>query len=313
MPFTGATPVPGDVVSPFSFLFIKYVIQRGEIIFVNIGRFPCKIVNMKSRTVFEFTSYKPFMAHMLSGKDRRGQLTRAAESLRCQRSYLSRVISESLQLTPDHAFQLARFWKLGRDEREYFQALVDHERAGDPEFRAHLKQRVAELRRKHESVQERTARAALSVDMLQANYFSTWIWSAIHFLTSIPECQTSEALGDRLGLREEALLRYLRALEAQGLVESRNGRWIYRSGEFYVPRDSPLVILHHQNWRGRAVQDAQEPGNAGVHFTAVQTLSRSDFERIKELLLQFIAEASQIAGPSRPEEGIAITCDLFKI
>jgi plasmid maintenance system antidote protein VapI len=104
---------------------------------------------------------------MLSSKTQRGQLSRAAEALNCQRSYLSRVISESLQLTPDHAFKLARFWRLTSDEREYFQTMVDYERAGDPEYRAHLKQRLLEVKRKHESIQERTARTAFSVYSFQ--------------------------------------------------------------------------------------------------------------------------------------------------
>lgn len=253
------------------------------------------------------------MGHRLCGEGRRGQLTRAAEALNCQRSYLSRVITENLHITPDHAFNLAQFWKLPPNERTFFQTLVEHDRAGDPGYRSHLKAQLTEFKRKHESVQERTQRTSLSVDALQANYFSTWIWSAIHFLTSIPEYQTSDALSDRIGLKRESVLRYLKQLEAQGFIENIKGRWSYKSGEFHAPPNSPLVILHHQNWRNRAVVDAQEFENAHIHFTGVHTLSLSDFEKLKELLLSFIAEATRMAGPSQPEEAVALTCDLFRI
>lgn len=257
------------------------------------------------------------MAHMLSGRDRRGQLTRAAEALNCQRSYLSRVISENLHLTPDHAFKLARFWGFSLDKREYFQALVDFERAGDPEYRNHLKQQISEMKSKHDSIQERTFRTNLSIDILQARYFSSWVWSAIHFLTSIPEYQSVETIGSRLGLKSEIIQEHLKQLEAQDFIAFNNGRWVYKSGEFHVPKDSPLVILHHQNWRSRAVMDAQDmtapETNSSVHFTAVQTVSKDDFVRLREMLLQFISEVSQVTGPSQPEEGIAVTFDLFKI
>jgi len=152
-----------------------------------------------------------------------------------------------------------------------------------------------------------------STDNLQLNYFSTWIWSAIHFLTSIPEYQSLENISDRLGLKLSVTLQFLEQLQTQGLIENQGQRWIYKSGEFHAPKDSPLVRLHHQNWRMRAVVDAQDLNSEGTHFTAVQTVSKNDYEKIKNLLLQFISEASSIAGPSTPEEGIVITCDVFKI
>lgn len=121
-----------------------------------------------------------------------------------QRSYLSRIISEELRLTPDHAFNLAKFWNLDSDQRDYFLALVDFERAGDPDYCAFVKSKITAAKKKYESVQERTARTALSLDAHQATYFSSWIWSAVHFLTSIPKYQAEEALAERVGLRKEA-------------------------------------------------------------------------------------------------------------
>ena len=265
------------------------------------------------KPVFAFSSYKQVMANYLSGEANRGQMTKAAEALNCQRSYLSRVVSEELQLTPDHAFNLARFWRLKDDERDYFLALVDFERAGDPDFKTFVKLKITTLKKKYESVQERTERTSLSVDAHQATYFSSWIWSAIHFLTSIPQYQTPEKLAERVGIRVDSLLPYLTMLESQGFVERRRDKWIYLAGEFHAPKDSPLVSFLHQNWRTRAVLNSQNAKADGVHFTQVQTLSLDDYQKIKDLLMNFISESSRIAGPSRPEECIAVTCDLFRI
>lgn len=250
---------------------------------------------------------------MLTSEGRRGQLTRAAEALNCQRSYLSRVISEKLQITPDHAFKLSRFWRLKLEEKAYFQLLVEHDRSVDADYRNHLKSQINEMREKHSSIQERTQRTSLSTESIQANYFSNWIWSAIHFLTSIPEFQSVASLCDRLGLKKETVVRYLRALAEQGFVENKNGRWIYKVGEFHIPKNSHLVVLHHQNWRNRAVLDAQNAESSSIHFTGVHTLSVPDYERLRELLLTFLEEANQIAGPSESQEAVALTCDLFRI
>jgi hypothetical protein len=61
-----------------------------------------------------------------------------------------------------------------------------------------------------------------------------------------------------------------------------------------------------------AILDAQNSSNDSVHFTVVQSFSRSDYEQIKQLLLDFIERAARLAGPSNEEEIICLSCDLFK-
>lgn len=268
---------------------------------------------MNKKTVFEFDSYKKFMSYKLLGQQQRGQLTSAAKALGCQRSYLSRVISDKLQITSDHAFNLARFWHLQPDERNYFQTLVELERSSDRHYQDFLKKQLIELKKRHESIQERTNRTDLKNQFNDLNYFSSWIYSAIHFLTCIPDFQTVPAIASRLNLSEMVVLNYLTQLEEHNCVEKNGNSWIYKSGEFHIPKNSPLVVLHHQNWRFKAVLDTHNFDSNGVHYTGVHTLSKSDFQRLKELLLNFISEAATITGPSKPEEAIAMTLDLFSL
>lgn len=268
---------------------------------------------MKQQTVFTFDSYKPLMSHMLLGPTRRGQLSRAAEFMKCQRSYLSRIMKDKQHLTLDQAYLLARFWKLRDDEREYFSTLVELDRAGQPEYRQYLKSRVSEMKRKYESIQERTQRQSHVTDNLELQYFSTWISCALQFLTMVPEFQNINSLAERLSLNKKIVAEYLTQLEKVGLVETKHGKWMNKSSNFHIPKESVLVQLHHQNWRARAMLDAQNPSTDHVHFTGVYSLSVSDLNRIKEMLLSFVADANEIVGPSECEETIALTCDLFRV
>ena len=267
---------------------------------------------MENRLV-TFRSYKKVMAHFLTGPENRGQLTKAAAELRCQRSYLSRVISEKLQLTRDHAFGMSHFLKFNDVEREYFLLLVDHERASEPEYRKYLSSRIAEIKRKSESLEVRMTRNATVLETGPVDYFSSWLWSAVHFLTAVPQYQTSNEIGERLGLSTKLVNFYLEGLVRKGFVERHGSRWIYKGGEFHAKRGSALVLLHHQNWRQRAFMDAQDVNTEGVHFTAVQTMSRSDFALLKQKTLDLVAEFGKIAGPSAPEEAVAFTCDFFHV
>ena len=263
--------------------------------------------------VFSLNSYKSIMKRKLLGNENRGQITRAAEFLSCQRSYLSRVISEELQLSPDHALQLTLFWKMKPDERDYFITLVDHERAATPELRSFIQSKIIELKRKYDSIDNRTTRKTVGFDSNQVRYFSSWEWSAIHFMTSIPELQTPKKISERLGIKESEVSKKLKVLSEQGFVTETKGKWVYKGGEFHTPKNSPLVLLHHQNWRARAILDAQEYDRDSLHYTNVQTMSREDAEKVKSLLLEFISESNRIAGPSNPEEAVVILCDMFNV
>jgi plasmid maintenance system antidote protein VapI len=265
---------------------------------------------MMSETIFKFSTYKAIMNHRLRGEGQRGALSRAAEALNCQRSLLSRIMNSKLQLTPDQAFNLAKHWRLTSREREYFQTLVEFERAAEPSYREFLKARLLELRKEHASLGERAKRPA-PTSAHEALYFSAWYWTAIHFLTSAPGYQTVTAIADHLGLSKVVVTDCLRRLKDWGFVREVGSKWEYAGGEFHLPKDSPLVILHHQNWRMRAVLDAQVTEGENIHYTNVQTISRSDLAALREKLLDFIEECNSMMRPSPPEEAVVLTFDLF--
>jgi uncharacterized protein (TIGR02147 family) len=266
-----------------------------------------------AESIWGFTSYVEFLKARLTGRENRGRLSRAGESLKVQRSYLSRVLAGELHITPDHAYGLTEFLGLTDDERDYFLTLVEQERASSASYREFQKRRANELRLRYESIDERTQRKALVQMERDVEYFSAWHWSAIHFLTSVPQNQSASSISDRLSLSPSIVAEVLNGLERRGYVKRSSDRWIYHSGEFHTPKEDPLTVIHHQNWRSRAVLDAQMNRDDSLHFTAIQTMSRADFARIRRLMLNFISESSRIAGPSEPEDAIALTCDLFRI
>ncbi|MGE3608620.1 MAG: TIGR02147 family protein [Bacteriovoracaceae bacterium] len=266
------------------------------------------------RKIFSFDSYKEALAYYLVEEAPWGYMTRASEHIGCQVSFLTRVIKDKPQLTPDHAFHLADFLRFNIEEKKYFLMLVDFERASDPEFKSHLKNELKELKKKNESISERTQRKYLTFEVFRANYFSSWIYTAIHFIVSCPNFQKIDAIATRFNVKKSVVKKCLQELEEQGLVESHKGeQWFFKSGNFHLEKNSPLVVLHHQNWRTRAIADAQDFSNDSIHFTSVCTLSEADAQKLKEMMLEFISNTNRVVGPSDNEECIAICCDLFKV
>lgn len=269
---------------------------------------------MDTKSVFAFSSYKSYMKHVLRQKGARGSMSRAAEALNCQRSYLSRVMDSEIQLTPDQAYLFCRHRKLPSAEREYFATLVEHERASDRNYRDHLETKISELRSSNELLAQRLKRPPpITSGAQDQTYFSTWQYSAIHFMTACRSFQSAEVIAQRLSLPLTLVHHILQELASWGMVRDEGARWQYADGSFHLPKNSPLVIQHHQNWRARAVLDAQLPGSSGLHFTNVQTVGKSDLPALNERLVQFIDDCKEILDPSPDEELVAITCDVFKV
>lgn len=267
---------------------------------------------MKESGIFGYSTYKSVMKAYLRKAGQRGALSRAAEALQCQRSFLSRIMNSEMQLTPDLAYKLCMHWRLSLAEREYFQTLVEIERAGDPSYRTYLREKIKAMKEAHESLTDRSKRPPPtgSHDTL---YFSGWHWTAIHFLTSIREFQSSDTIAARLHLPKAFVIDCLEQLKSWGFVDKIGNNWEYKGGEYHLPKDSPLVILHHQNWRQKAVMDSQAMHADSIHFSSVHTVSRANLPILRERLLKFISETNDLLKSSPEEDCVVLLCDLFKL
>ena len=265
-------------------------------------------------SLFAFHDYKAFLRKTLQSKDTRGEITRLAQAAGCQRSYLSRVIHEHVHLTPDQAFGIAQGLKFNAAERDYFLLLVDRARCGTPALIAHLDSKLQAMRQAQEDLSQRLGRETRDdAAGTELAYYSSWVWPAVHLMTSIPDCQSETQIAHRLGLPEGRVHGVLTELEARRLVRREGSRWKFQSGSVHIPKASPLVSLHHNNWRQQAVLESQDPSSDSVHYTMVQTLSRDAYLTIKQKMLLMIEESASIGQAAPEEELVAVCCDLFRV
>ncbi len=269
-------------------------------------------VENRPLTVFKFKTYKPYLKYRWSLT--RGDLSRAAQSLNCQRSHLSRVISEEWHLTTDQAFLLAGYWRLPLTERNYFIGLVEFERASAPEYKNHLSQKISEMRRENDDITKNLKKPTVDIQTgtLDAVYFSNWMYSAIHYLTACPAYQTADKISARLGIQIDLVTQVLRKLESMALVRADGGRWHFLSGHVHIDKGASVSANFHQNHRTLALSDIMRDRRDQIHFSAFYTLSKEDIEVLREEVLSLIQKLSEVATPSPAEELISVSIDFFK-
>jgi uncharacterized protein (TIGR02147 family) len=262
-------------------------------------------------SIWDFGNYKEFLTFVIQ-EGKRGLISRLAEAAGCQRSYLSNVLRTHIHLMSDQVFGICRYLGLDPSETNYFLLLLEKDRAATPSYRQHLEGKMRELQKEHEDLANRLDRKPLQNETDQIRYYSAWYYSAIHILVSIHRFQSVATISRVLGLDPELTHEALQELAAMGLVKRSGAQWSFLSGDIHVPKDSPLVSLHHNNWRQRAVLRSQAK-KEGIHFTMVQAVSKQVAAEIKHKILKSIEDASAIAGPSESEELIYLGIDQYSI
>lgn len=262
--------------------------------------------------LFTQTDYKAVLhAQITKHGDERGYRSQLAEAAGCQLSFLSQALHSHVHLTPDHAAGLAEYWGFDSDERDYFLELVNLARAGSRVLKGILSKRLGEIRERHENLARRYKKADTARPEDQAHYYSSWHLSAIHILLTIPEFRDVQPIAKRLGLPVAVVQESLERLSKMGLAVRRKSEWHPGESDIHLPKHSVLTSMNHSNWRARAVLDAYKQDGAGIHYTAVHSLSRADFEKIKEMVLKFLDDTRAVVRPSKEEELACMTLDWF--
>lgn len=264
--------------------------------------------------IFEHLDYKKALESSIAeNKEKRGYKALLAAAAGCQRSFLSRVLNGKDHFTPEHATGVAIFWNLTAREREYFLVLVDYARAGRAELRDILKDKINKLRFEQENLSQRFDKTIPMEDLGASVYYSSWHYSAIHFLLTIPQYQNVNLIAQRLHLDPTVVQESLGILKSIGLVQLIGDRCMATKKNMHLPRDSMFTGPNHANWRQRASLNSFARRDKDIHYTALYSLSKADLERFRQIVFEFIDRTRKIVEPSPEEELACFACDLFTV
>lgn len=264
--------------------------------------------------VFQFNDYKECLRSFVAfNKAKRGYQSLLAEAAGCQRAFISQVLNSHVHLTPDHAIGLCQFWHLSELETDFFMELVALARAGTEAMRALSKRRLTSLRKHYANLGKKFSKASAQAATVHANYYSSWHYTAIHVLCSIPEFQTETAISEKLGIPRSKTVRILSELQEMGIISKASfGKWHPIKNDIFLGRDSAMTFTNHWNWRQKALEDIQMGNEDSIHYTSLHAMSRKDIIKFKFLLTEFISTTRELVAPSLEEDMVCITCDLFQ-
>lgn len=266
--------------------------------------------------IFQHTDYinvlKEFLSH---NKGQMGIKTELANASGCKLSYLSHVLSGDAHFTMDHAYGASQFMKLKQAEQNFFLLLVQNARSSSREYKNYLCDRIKQLKSENFKVEKIIKSDQTLSQTDYETYASNWLYQAVHIYLTIPQFQRFEKLREKLSIPSEYLREILNDLSRMNLVifEKQNECWRPILKNMHAPITSPITIHRHMQWKMCAIQNMQRKKSESVHYSSTFSLSKSDFDKIKYALLEFI-RSSREQALSSPEEIVShVDISFFEV
>jgi uncharacterized protein (TIGR02147 family) len=270
------------------------------------------------KSIFDYQDHVEFLKDYLESlptKERRGSNNRLAQAAGIFPSYLSQIFSGQRQLNLDQAQGVADFLEMKKEEKRYFFRLVERSRAASPKLIQELNEELQELKSKNAQISSRVSFENFQLRPEQeSQFYSSWVYAAVRLATDLPAGHTKEGLSKKLNLPVSQVEKALKFLLKTGLcIETEKGYGV-GPAHTHLKNDSPAITSHHRSWRLKAMENYPHLNpSRDLSYSLASCISETDAQKIREQLLNFVAELRIISDPSPSEKIYCFNLDWLQI
>ncbi len=264
--------------------------------------------------IFSYSDYREYIKGRIESlpKGGRGELLRIAKAVGIHSSVLSQVFQGHRDLTSEQAVAVSEYFELTEVESRYFLLLTQWQRAGTEKLKSLLKKEIDRIKAEETQVVRQIPKSqSLSLEQ-RAVFYSSWHYSAIRVLSSIPKWKNSEVLRKRLGLSRDQFTMIIQFLINHGLCLETRGELSPGPQSTHIEGVSPLVARHHANWRIKAMERHPTLSHdRELAFTSPMSIASADVPKVRTLALDFISKTCELTDPSPSETAYCLNLDWF--
>jgi len=262
--------------------------------------------------IFEYLDYRTYLKECIKTQSR-GFQSQLATAMKCQATYLIRVLKEEAQITDDQAFRACRFLNLTQKELDHFLELVRFDRASDPELKKHYQRNIDISVKANNEIKNRVPGSAIETNLkTQVEYYSSWQPSVLQLATSCPHLQTETELAQRFSLDITQVRSILEFLHESGLVALKDGRYEHTGKSIHLPKQHPLHKPFQRLRREMVFRSLDKPVEDNLHFSSGFATSKKHVKKLREEFLNLIEATHRDLAETASEEIFILVVDLFK-
>lgn len=264
--------------------------------------------------IFLYDDYKTFVNDWVQSRPNkgRGQYRQISIHLGVSTVIVSQTFKGDRDLNEDNAYKLCSYLEFTQKETDYFILLVQHARAGTFQYREHLKKRIVDIQKEMQKVSSRVAdKFEKLAPEVEAIFHSSWVYSAIRVLSSIPQFQNQQSLIGRLNLPEAQTKKAIEFLLEQNLCILDEGRIVPGPTKTYLSPESPLIKTRQVAWRTLGFEKMDLKNEDHLFITAPLSLPLGSKKVIKDILLDAIQKVAKELEKKKGETVGCINIDWF--
>lgn len=266
-------------------------------------------------TLFEFDDYRKYINAYMKGLPRRGhgEVNKLAAFLNVNSTLVSQVLNYKKDFTLEQSMKLSDYFHFNQLEADYFLSLVQIERAGTVKLKDFFKGKAKEALVKSQEIKNRISSHQVLDDKDKIIFYSSWIYSATRLYCSLGDGKTKEEISTKFSLTAEKTTEVLDFLVRTGLCHNENHIFKIGTQKTHLEQGSPFLSKHYLNWKLKGIERIDNLQKEELMFSAPFSVSRADFLRLKDQMLEFIKILYETASKSDPEDLACINIDLFFI
>ena len=266
-------------------------------------------------SIFDFSDYRLFLRKHIESlpKKGRGSVNRIAAHLGVHSSFVSQVLTSTRDFSLEQAHLLCSFMGLKAIETDYFMLLVERDRAGTKLLKDYFTEKLDRLKKDSLEIASRIPQDRGLTDYERSVFYSSWLYSAIRLWTSVGDGKTLDEVAQRFSLPRAKAIKILQFLAEIQLCTEINGRYKMGAQRIHLDRKSPFITKMHSNWRIKSIEASESLDDTEMMFTAPLSVSKKDFEQIREQLVALIQSVSEKVTASDPEDIACLNIDFFWI
>lgn len=270
--------------------------------------------------IFRYSDFRQILKQLVAQKKKTSgdfNFSMLATALGVQKTYLSKVMSGSGQLSADQIYTLAENFSLTKEEHDYLILLIECERTGLAKRRQFLERRVSAIQAEHRNT-KKNLKAKFSEEKIadaRAEYYLDPFMTIAHLFLTLPSyAGDSKKVAQRLKFSDFYAKKIFSALERIGIIEKLNTPDCYRVVEdhLHLSSESLLSTPYHALFRMASLQQLMKIAPE-ERFAFSVTFSADDGTKkmVHEAFLNFLREIEPAVKAAPIESVYQLNFDLF--